>query len=82
MSTELKTITGRYEIESDIKHMPSYDEATISATRFYGGHDNGQMLQLTIQSRNIAYVQLTRKQVHDLIELLQDAFDHDIYPSD
>lgn len=84
MSTHIKTIKARYEStsKSTATLQPTYNIATLDITRFYGGKANGSMLQITIQSDDIAYIQLTEQQVQELIQTLQDSFNPKIYPSE
>lgn len=84
MSTHIKTIKARYEStsKSTATLQPTYEVATLDITRFYGGKLHGAMLQITIQSDNIAYIQLTEQQVQELIQTLQDSFNPKIYPSE
>ena len=82
MSTSIKEISGRYEKIVTPKFMPEYKESTVYLTRFAGGKENGAMIQITIQSDNIAYIQLTKKQVKELAQALNDSFDYDKYPSE
>lgn len=90
MSTEIKTITGRYEVRryevpgTGNAFDPEYIKSHIHLTRFYGGKENGSMLQITIQNdkRGSTYVQLTQSQVADLAYTLTHAFNTDKYPSD
>ena len=74
MSTEIKTITGRYE-ESSNGGTANYADSDISLTRFWGGK-NGSMIQVTISNNQChAYSQLTKKQVKNLIKTLKKSFD-------
>ena len=80
MSTELKSIKGRYEdTRNSIKRKVTYDETELLITRFSGGKKNGAMIQLTPEQ---GYIQLTKDQVKELIVVLQDAFDYDKNPSE
>jgi hypothetical protein len=83
-STHIETIKGRYEDASQKTNAttPTYKEAELNINRFWGGSDNGRMLQLTIQSDAINYIQLTKEQVSILKDALNDAFDDEIYPSE
>ena len=78
MSTHLKTIKGRAE-ESNGDDLI---KAKLYITRFFGGEKHGAMLQLTIESDGVAYIQLTQKQVKKLAKVLSEAFDYDKYPSE
>lgn len=52
---------------------------SISLTRFSGGAEHGAMLQLTMGGH---YVALTKEQVKELAELLNNSFDYERYPSE
>lgn len=70
MSKELAVIKGRFEeVTNAEKRESRHSESTLSLTSFFGGEANGKMLQMTIQQSdgNIAFVQLTREQVKELI---------------
>jgi len=83
MSTEIKEINGRCESGNYRGNLPRYTNATISLTRFFGGQPDGAMIQLTIQDKDgHAYVQLTKDQVNDLRETLQDCYNYKKYPSE
>jgi len=84
MSTNITSIKGRYEANHhNTDKLPIYEVSELNINRFYGGKENGGMLQLTIYNgQNEPYVQLTREQVCNLIEALQLAFNTDIYPSE
>ena len=83
MSTDIKTIRGRYESTGGYGSTLKYAPSDINLTRFFGGQENGAMLQLTIcNDKEYAYIQLTQKQVKKLAKVLRDAFDYDKYPSD
>ena len=84
MSTHIKTIKGRYQSTEKPCHnfKPIYEEADLLLTRFYGGKNNGRMLQLTITSDETAYIQLTQKQVEELSQVLAQCFDDNKYPSE
>lgn len=84
MSTEIAEIKGYIQ-----EHIPSDDvlpnvkfvDSSLHVTRFYGGKDNGAMIQLTPSYRR-DYIQLTKGQVKELIQVLNDCFDYDKYPSE
>jgi hypothetical protein len=83
MSTEIQTITGRYEQSHGNNHTVDYGDSNISLTRFAGGIKNGAMLQITIyNNQSCAYIQLTQAQVRSLIHVLKNSFDYSKYPSD
>ena len=76
MSTEIGIIDGQHESVKDGRKLQS----KLAVTRFYGGAEQGRMLQLTIlNSHN--YIQLTKDDVRALIKLLWDAFDDKVNPS-
>lgn len=82
MSTEIKTITGRYEKSHNEDYTVNYSDSNITLTRFAGGLENGAMLQITISNNEeAAYAQLTSTQVKSLIDGLKDSFDYSKYPS-
>ncbi len=80
MSTELKKIKGRYEKSHNGDCTVNYEKNVLYLTRFAGGKKNGAMLQLTISQEG--YIQLTQKQVKNLIKILEEAFDYEKNPSD
>ena len=84
MSTHIKTIEGRYESIEYPRNLAvvEYENASLELTRFYGGEKLGRMLQLTITSDEIAYIQLTQKQVKELSIVLSQCFDDNKYPSE
>lgn len=71
MSTEIKTIKGATETE----------ETRLILTRFYGGSENGTMLQLTVTNPE-GYIQLSKRDVFNLAKTLINSFDRKIYPSE
>ena len=77
MSTHIETINGIKE--SMLVHNDKVS-TTLSLTRFWGGAENGRMLQLTVSSDG--YIQLTEKEVLKLSKILLNSFDYDIYPSE
>jgi len=83
MSTEIKTIKGRYEESHNGDFTVNYSDSNIILTRFAGGIKNGAMLQITISNdTESAYVQFTQKQVKSFIDALKDSFNYSKYPSD
>jgi hypothetical protein len=44
-------------------------------TRFYGGVENGPMLQLTISGNDKGLIQLTEKEAKRLVKKINKAFD-------
>lgn len=81
MSTHIKSFDGTYNEYYD-RWNPVRRPAELDLTRFWGGKDNGRMLQLTILSDKIAYIQLTQEQVKELAQTLTNAFNDEIYPSE
>lgn len=86
MSTEIAEIKGRREIwrtsgnmlmSPEVKYAPD----TLHVTRFAGGEINGAMIQLTLGATH-GYIQLTKEQVKELVQVLTDCFDYDKYPSE
>ena len=51
----------------------------ISVNRFFGGKDYGSMIQLTNGRK---YVQLTRREVAELVRILIDSYNYTKYPSE
>lgn len=84
MSTDIATIEGRCESTMSEPLAPIiYRPARVHINRFYGGEENGQMIQLTVQdSKTMSYIQLTRDQVKKLAQILNDSFNSNIYPSE
>lgn len=83
MSTNIKTITGRYAESYNGDYTANYDDSNIILTRFCDGSNKGTMLQIIINNnKESAYTQLTQKQVKELAEILKESFDYSKYPSD
>lgn len=80
MSTDIATIKGRYE--SNLTQKLSYREGELHLTRFWGGKENGTMLQLTVVGEHTNYIQLTAKQIEELREVLSQWDNDQVYPSD
>lgn len=82
MSTRIKVIKGVKEggLPTN-KFEPTIINTSMDITRFYGGAENGRMLQLTI-SNGDGYIQITKKQAEKLAKVLLEAFDNNIYPSE
>jgi hypothetical protein len=73
MSTQIETLVGKFE----------GGKSEISMTRFWGGKDNGSMLQLTVwNEEECSYVQLTQKQIKELSVILNNSFNYEKYPSE
>ena len=74
MSTELKSIKGKFHSERTFK----MEETKISLTRFSGGKE-GMKLQLTMrtedQSQFFTHISLDKEQIKVLIKELQENFD-------
>jgi hypothetical protein len=79
MSTELKSITAKIEIPSDIygTRESCYIETEVSLTRFYGGTDRSTSLQLTFSDENGEYkhIQLDSENIKELKEILNSKFE-------
>lgn len=84
MSTNIATIVGRCESNMSTPLDPViYRPARVHVTRFYGGKENGQMIQIGVQdSKTVSHIQLTREQVKELAQILNDSFNDHIYPSE
>lgn len=78
MSTSIELIQGVKE--SDFDHQQTV-ETTMHLNRFYGGAENGSMLQLTVNNSD-GYIQLTEEQSIELAKILLNSFDCQIYPSE
>lgn len=77
MSTDIGTIQGRFErVKSVSESTVEYRPSELHLTRFSGGEKMGVMLQMTIQQKdgNMAYIQLTRDQVKELVVKLKEEF--------
>ena len=82
MSTEIKEIVGRHEINRSFGTGQKYEKSIITIARFFGGRFKGTMLQLTIDQEHMQmHIQLTKRQVKNLIKVLKNAFDYDKYPN-
>ena len=90
MITQIAEIIGRKETfvlpnhqYFNIDPRITYIDSTLRIVRFFGGKENGRMLQLTISNdQGHLYIQLTEEQVNDLSHILSLAFDDKIYPSE
>ena len=72
MSTELPTVIGRVESTRDSATMTvTYSDKDLLLTRFYGGQENGMMIQLSLDEE---HVQFTKDQVLHLIAVLANAY--------
>jgi hypothetical protein len=71
MSTELTPIKGRIEIPDGKTKTSSYKETELLLTSFYGGTENGRMIQLTLPL-GICHIQMTQQQVRDLLMTLAE----------
>jgi hypothetical protein len=81
MSTHITTIAGIVESKKSTLAKHVKEPTGMMITRFYGGAENGRMLQLTMLSTQ-PYIQLTQEQVQKLITVLSNSFDDTIYPSE
>lgn len=71
MSTELTTITGRYEDPDPNLRKSEYLESELYLTSFSGGTINGPMIQITFgRYPGQDHIQLNKKQVLELITTL------------
>lgn len=84
MGTTIKELDGRYELRHhNVQDAPQYGKSTLSITRFWGGEKNKTMIQITIYNNDeCSYVQLTRRQVKKLAEVLKDCYNWRKYPSE
>ncbi len=80
MSTNIAEIIGRMENYDHKNKDVTYINKYMYVNRFYGGEKEGRMLQLTTGVNS--YIQLTQDQVKDLIKVLTNAFDDEVYPSE
>ena len=78
MSTFIANVIGSKERDPQ-KYEANIVPAEIIVTRFYGGEDRGQMIQL---STSKGHVQLSKNQVKYLSIVLACAFDKDVFPSE
>lgn len=76
MSTNIATIEGVKD--SDNRHFIKMN-TQMNLTRFLS--DKGIMLQLSVCNSD-GYIQLTKDQVKELSEILNNSFDEEIYPSE
>lgn len=82
MGTKIAIIKGRRELYSEERkecNIPKYTKSTIHINRFYSGIKKGRMLSLSIDDK---YIQLTKTEIDNLIKILQNSFDDNIYPSE
>ena len=73
MSTEIGKVKGRNEKNHNADFTVEYEKTKMFVTRFYGGTENGVMVQLTM-SGDKPYIQLTEKQAKKLVKLLNETF--------
>ena len=69
MGTEIAEIRGRHEKPQIGTFTSIYEPSIIRVKRFWGGTENGVMVQLTM---NGGHVQLNREQMKELIEALME----------
>ena len=81
MSTEIAEIKTQYQVYPNGKGV-QYRDDILHVNRFYGGTENGAMIQLTIINSKEGYTMLTQEQCKELAQVLNDCFDYDKYPSE
>lgn len=74
MSTQIGKVKGRFEEKHHGDYTVDYGKSKLYVNRFYGGTENGPMVQLTM-SNDKPYIQLTQKQAKKLVKLLNETFD-------
>lgn len=82
MSTEIAEIKTQYQEYDIITDTVNYIDDKLHINRFAGGKEKGTMIQLTILNCKDGYTQLTKEQVKELAQILNDCFDYDKYPSE
>jgi hypothetical protein len=75
MSTQIGSVTGKFEIRLPERMESHYEDCELYATSFSGGIVRGRCLQLTI-SGGESYIQLDALEVDNLIELLTKWKEH------
>lgn len=73
MSTRIKDIKGSMGTGIHNERIPT----TLSITRFASKE---RMVQLTVHNAK-GYIQLTKKEAHDMANVLLNSFDNKIYPT-
>lgn len=76
MSTELKTLKGKIEIPNETM-TSDYKEVDVSLTRFWGGTERKESLQITFlnEQGNYSHVQLDNENVKLLFKELKENFE-------
>jgi hypothetical protein len=77
MGTHIKTF--KWVKESELYNEKV--ETSMSLIRFWGGSDNGRMLQLTVINSD-GYIQLTKEESFELALTLLNSFNDTIYPTE
>jgi predicted aspartyl protease len=80
MGTQIKVISGRIELRN-YSPITEYEKSNLYIDRFYGGKENGAMIQLTIDTGS-DYIQLTKGEAYNLGLTLLRAFDYKAFPSE
>lgn len=77
MSNKLISLKGRHErFKSSDSGNVDYEENTVTFNSFFGGEENGQMIQITIIGNDgINYSQLTKDQICHVIKVLIENYD-------
>ena len=73
MSTEIGKVKGRFEEKHNGDMTVDYGKSKMYVGRFYGGTENGPMVQLTLDMGK-DYIQLTKKEAKKLRKLLKKTF--------
>lgn len=76
MSTEIKTLKGKIEIPNETM-TSDYKEVDVSLTRFWGGTERKESLQITFlnEQGNYSHVQLDNENVKLLFKELKENFE-------
>jgi hypothetical protein len=74
MSTGFGKVKGRHEAAHHGDYTVDYGKSEMYVTRFYGGVENGPMLQLTISGNDKGLIQLTEKEAKRLAKKIKKAF--------
>lgn len=87
MSTEIALIKGTHHVHPSKGTFEVKDEeAELQLTRFYNGKKRGRALQLTVSQQGAegvsSYIHLSPESCKELAQVLLDAFDDSIYPSE
>lgn len=75
MSTELKTLKGKIEIPNETM-TSDYKEVDVSLTRFWGGTERKESLQITFlnEQGNYSHIQLDNENVKLLFKEIKKNF--------